>query len=110
VTDTVRTAQVAYLTGKAARKLALSGRVAVARQWWPDIPYAGDPLPETVEQDELESRPHLGNETVTTDIPGTPPPAAIGAEPMPLSAIAGEIVPMSLAALRTARHREPEFP
>jgi len=29
---------------------------------------------------------------------------------MPLSAIAGEIVPMSLAALRTARHREDSFP
>jgi hypothetical protein len=23
-----------------------SHRIAVARQWWPDIPYAGEPLPE----------------------------------------------------------------
>jgi len=111
VTDKVRTAQVAYLTGKEARELALSGRVSEVAKWCPDLPYAGAPIEaDTVKQDELESRPDLGNETVTPDIPGTPPPAAIGAEPMPLSAIAGEIVPMSLAALRTARHREDSFP
>ena len=107
----MRTTQVAYLTGKQAREFALSGRISLVRQWCPEMPYAGEPLEAATEkQDELESRPDLGNETVTSDIPGTPPPAAIGAEPMPMSAIAGEIVPMSIAALRTARHRDDDFP
>ena len=65
VTDKVRTTQVAYLTGKQAREFALSGRISLVRQWCPEMPYAGEPLEAATEkQDELESRPDLGNETV----------------------------------------------
>jgi hypothetical protein len=111
VTDTVRTTQVAYLTGAEARAFALSGRISVARQWWPDVPYAGEPPVETVKQDELESLPDLGNVTVTPDIPGSLPPVETVAEPVTLSAaVEAGILPMTLAAVRTARHREDAFP
>jgi hypothetical protein len=102
---------VAYLTGREARELALAGRVSVARRWWPDVPYAGEPPVETVKQDKLTARPDLGNVTVSPDIPGILPPAATGAEPVtPSAAVDAGILPMTLAALRTARHREDSFP
>ncbi len=110
VTDSVRTTQVAYATGREARELAMAGRVSVARTWWPKVPYAGEPPVETVPQGELESGPDLGAGTVSPPQNGHPPAAETALEPVRLSAIAGEVIPMSLGALRTARHRYEDFP
>ena len=108
VTSSVRQTQVAFLTGAEARELALAGRVSPCPS---GMPYAGRPLPETVTQDELPARPDLGNVTVSPDIPGTLPPAETVTEPVTLSAaVDAGILPMSLAAVRTARHREDAFP
>jgi hypothetical protein len=111
VTDEVKTVQIALLTGTQRRQLAVSGRIADARKWCPEMPFTGNwPPLETVKQDELGSRPDLGFETVSPGQNGQPPAIETVTEPMPLSALAGEIVPMSLAALRTARHRDEAFP
>jgi hypothetical protein len=110
VTDTVRTTQVAYLTGREARELALAGRVSEVRKWWPNCPYAGEPLAETVTQDELESRPEQGFDTVSPGQNGQPP-AIETANPVGLRyACAEGIVPKSLAAARDDRHRDEAFP
>lgn len=107
VTDTVRTTQVAFLTGAEARELALSGRVAVPRD---DMPFTGQPLPATEPQGELPRGPEQAFVTVSPGQNGQPPqiPAT---EPLTLSAAVAEgILPLSLPAARTARHRDERFP
>ncbi len=103
VTDKVRTAQVAYLTGAEARQLATAGRLAACPD---DMPYAGRPLPETVTQQVTSSGSDLGNETAS----GPPEPHAISVpEPLGLAAAcAAGIVPKKVAAARNDRHRDKE--
>lgn len=105
VTSGVRQTQIAFLTGRERRDIALAGRLAVCPA---GMPYAGPPLTVEQKQEIASHHPDLGNETVS----GTSgPPAVSGAEPVSLSAaVAGGIVPAKLAAARTARHRDERFP
>jgi hypothetical protein len=105
VTDSVRQTQVAYLTGAQARELAVAGRVSVCPA---GMPSAGAPLPAAQKQGELPDRADVGNGTVS----GPPERPAVSApEPVTLSAaVAAGILPMKLAAARTARHRDEQFP
>jgi hypothetical protein len=112
VTDEVKTVQIALLTGAQRRQLAVSGRIADARKWCPEMPFVGNwPPLETGKQEQVTAPSDLGIETVSPDIPGILPPAATGAEPVTLSAaVDAGILPMTLAAVRTARHRDDSFP
>lgn len=111
VTDEAKTVQIALLTGAERRKLALAGRISRMADWCPEMPCAGTmQIPDTVPQHELPGAADLGSVTVSPGQNGQPPAIETAAEPMPLSAIAGQVVPMSLAALRTARHRDEGFP
>lgn len=105
VTDAVRQTQVAYLTGVQARELALAGRVALCPA---GMPFAGPPLPAQQQQGELGNRPELGNATVS----GPPEPPAVAApEPVGLrQAIELGLIPVKLAAARSDRHRDGDFP
>jgi hypothetical protein len=105
VTDSVRQTQVAFLTGAQARELAMAGRVAACPS---GMPFTGPPLAVPQKQAALPGGPDLGNGTVSA-----PPerPAVSAPDPVGLSAaVAAGILPMKLAAARTARHRDEQFP
>jgi hypothetical protein len=112
VTDEAKTVQIALLTGAERRRLALAGRISRMASWCPEMPCAGTmQIPETVPQQELPGAAEQGFDTVTSGKPDIPPPAVSAAEPVTLSAaVQAGILPMTLAAVRTARHREDAFP
>jgi hypothetical protein len=112
VTDEAKTVQIALLTGAERRRLALAGRISKMASWCPEMPCAGTmQIPETVPQDELPGAAEQAFDTVTSGKPDISPPAVSAAEPVTLSAaVQAGILPMTLAAVRTARHREDTFP
>lgn len=100
VTDKVTECQVAYLSAREARHLAVSGTVSA-------LP-AGMPGARAVTGlREIENAgPDQGTVTISAPPPVTPGPVRVTLR----EAVAAGIVSCTLDALQMARHRDPDFP
>src|ERR1019366_1279968 len=99
----VRETQGAYLTGRQARDFATAGTVAIPR---PDMPFTAGLGPVTGREQIAETG--ADRRFVT----GNPVPVIAGpsAAVTLAEAVDAQLIRMSLAALRQARHRDESFP
>jgi hypothetical protein len=99
----VRETQAAYLTGRQARDFATAGTVAIPR---PDMPFTAGLGPVTEREQIAETGLDRGFVT------GNPVPVTAGpsAAVTLAEAVDAQLIRMSLAALRQARHRDESFP
>src|ERR1039458_8140000 len=99
----VRETQAAYLTGRQACDFATAGTVAIPRA---DMPFTAGLSPVTGPERIAETGPDRGFVTGNpVSVTAGPTVAVTLAE-----AVDAELLPMSLAAVRQARHRDDSFP
>jgi hypothetical protein len=104
VTSVVRECQIAMLKGAEAHELALAGTVAA---WPADMPLRPLPDPGVMRTPIAAPPGETGPVTPGSPSPGSPPQID-GVSLADISAL--QIVPMSKAALKTARRRDGAFP
>ena len=99
----VRETQAAFLTGREACDFATAGTVAIPRA---DMPFTAGLSPVTGPERIAETGPDRGFVTGNpVSVTAGPTVAVTLAE-----AVDAELLPMSLAAVRQARHRDDSFP
>jgi hypothetical protein len=99
----VRETQAAFLTGREARDFATAGTVAIPRA---DMPFTAGIGPVTGREQITETR---ADRAFVTANP-VPVTAGAAAAVTLAEAIDAELLPMSLSAVRQARHRDDSFP